>query len=58
MSGNTTHRKIRNHAGFTLIEIIVAVAIVAVMAGAITPLVFRQLVQAREDIAARLRSGA
>ena len=39
--------------GFTLIEIIVAVAIVAVLAGAITPLVFRELVQAREDATER-----
>lgn len=36
-------------AGFTLIEVIVAVAIVAVLAGAITPMVFRELMQARED---------
>lgn len=36
-------------AGFTLIEIIVAVAIVAVLAGAITPMVFNELMQARED---------
>ena len=39
--------------GFTLIEIIVAVAIVAVLAGAITPMVFRELVQAREDATER-----
>lgn len=38
-----------SRAGFTLIEIIVAVAIVAVLAGAITPMVFRELMQARED---------
>jgi len=38
-----------DRAGFTLIEIIVAVAIVAVLAGAITPMVFRELMQARED---------
>lgn len=36
-------------AGFTLIEVIVAVAIMAVLAGAITPMVFRELMAARED---------
>ncbi len=36
-------------AGFTLIEIIIAVAIVAVMAGAVTPLAFKELVRAREE---------
>ena len=35
--------------GFTLIEIIIAVAIVAILAGAITPMVFRELVEAREE---------
>jgi len=40
----------RHHRqGFTLIEVIVAVAIVAVMAGAITPVVFRQVNEARRD---------
>lgn len=39
--------------GFTLIEVIVAVAIVAVLAGAITPMVFRELMQAREDATVR-----
>ncbi len=38
-----------NWDGFTLIEIIIAVAIVAIMAGAITPLAFKQLVKAKED---------
>lgn len=42
-----------NRSGFTLIEIIVAVAIVAVLAGAITPLVFRELLQAREEATLR-----
>ncbi|MEZ4387278.1 MAG: type II secretion system protein GspG [Candidatus Krumholzibacteriia bacterium] len=40
-------------AGFTLIEVIVAVAIVAVLAGAITPMVFRELMQAREEATER-----
>ncbi len=35
--------------GFTLLEIIIAVAIIAVMAGALTPLVYRQLEAAREE---------
>ena len=35
--------------GFTLLEIVIAVAIIAVMAGAAAPLVFRQLEAARED---------
>jgi len=39
--------------GFTLIEVIVAVAIVAVLAGAITPMVFRELMQAREEATLR-----
>ena len=36
-------------AGFTLLEVVVAVAIVAVMAGAITPLVFQQLMEAKTE---------
>jgi general secretion pathway protein G len=39
----------QRRSGFTLIEVIVAVAIVVVLAGAITPMVFRELMQARED---------
>jgi general secretion pathway protein G len=42
-----------SRSGFTLIEVIVAVAIVAVLAGAITPMVFRELMQAREDATER-----
>lgn len=38
-----------NREGFTLIEIIVAMAILAILAGAITPLVFQELVSAREE---------
>jgi len=38
-----------DRGGFTLIEIIIAVAIVAILAGAITPLAFRELMSARED---------
>ncbi len=40
-------------AGFTLIEVIIAVAIVAVLAGAITPMVFNELMQAREEATER-----
>ncbi|MBN2170463.1 MAG: type II secretion system protein GspG [Candidatus Krumholzibacteriota bacterium] len=35
--------------GFTLIEVIIAVAIVAIMAGAIAPVAFRQVARARHD---------
>jgi len=35
--------------GFTLIEIIIAVAIVAILAGTVTPLAFREYMRARED---------
>ena len=38
-----------DRSGFTLIEIIIAVAIVAILAGAVTPLAFRELVKAREE---------
>lgn len=39
--------------GFTLVEIIVAVAIVAIMAAAITPLAYRELTRAREEATLR-----
>lgn len=35
--------------GFTLIEVVIAVAIVAIMVGTIAPLVFRKIDQAREE---------
>lgn len=35
--------------GFTLIEIIIAVAIVAILAGTITPLAFKEMIKAREE---------
>jgi len=35
--------------GFTLMEVIIAVAIVAIMAGAIAPVAFRQVARARHD---------
>lgn len=38
-----------NRQGFTLIEIIIAVAIVAIMAGTIAPLAFKEMISARED---------
>jgi general secretion pathway protein G len=39
----------RNSQGFTLLEIVIAVAIVALLAGATAPLVFKELQQAREE---------
>lgn len=47
VSGRNLRRPGRG--GFTLIEIIIAVAIVAIMAGALTPLVFKELIKAREE---------
>jgi len=38
-----------NRGGFTLVEIIVAVAIVAIMAGTIAPMAFREMIKAREE---------
>jgi general secretion pathway protein G len=35
--------------GFTLVEVVVAVAIVAILAAAVTPLAFREMSRARED---------
>jgi general secretion pathway protein G len=37
----------RRHSGFSLIEIVVALAIMSILAGAIVPVVFRQTTQAR-----------
>lgn len=39
----------RNNRGFTLLEIVIAIAIVALLAGAVTPLAFKELQRARED---------
>ncbi len=38
-----------NRGGFTLIEIIIAVAIVAILAGTVTPLAFKQMIKAKEE---------
>lgn len=43
----------RRAAGFTLIEIVVAIAILGILAGAVGPLVFRQLEAAREEATRR-----
>ncbi|MCB1150319.1 type II secretion system protein GspG [bacterium] len=42
-------RKPRDQRGFTLIEVVVAVAVVAILAGTIVPLAFKQMLRARED---------
>lgn len=39
----------RNAAGFSLMEIVIAVAVMAVLAGAVGPMVFRQLQRAKEE---------
>jgi len=39
--------------GFTLIEIVIAVAIVAIMAGSIAPFAFREITRTREDATSR-----
>jgi len=39
----------QNRKGFTLIEIVISIAIVAIMAGAIAPLAFKELVRSREE---------
>ncbi len=38
-----------DRGGFTLVEIIIAVAIVAILAGTITPLAFKEMIKAREE---------
>ncbi len=43
----------QSNRGFTLIEIILAVAVVAILAGAIAPLAFRQLQAAKEEATRR-----
>ncbi len=49
MRRDTRTRQTRGDDGFTLVEVIIAVAIVAIIAGAVTPMAFRELVRARED---------
>jgi len=49
---DTTTRDIDSggrRSGFTLIEIVIAVAIVAILAGSIAPMVFREIERAREE---------
>jgi len=46
-----------NRQGFTLMEIVIAVAIVAIMAGTIAPLAFREMISAREDATNRELAG-
>lgn len=46
-----------NRQGFTLIEIIIAVAIVSIMAGTLVPLAFREMISAREDATVRELEG-
>ncbi len=43
------HKTQGNHKGFTLIEIIIAIAIVAILAGTIAPMAFKEMIRAREE---------
>lgn len=45
----TMKNHMKNNRGFTLLEIIIAIAIIALMAGTITPLVFKEIQRAKED---------
>ncbi len=38
-----------DRGGFTLMEIIIAVAIVAILAGTIAPMAFKEMIKAREE---------
>jgi len=49
MHRTTSHSR----QGFTLIEIVIAVAIVAIMAGTIAPFAFREIARTREDATGR-----
>ncbi len=42
-------RRRHNRGGFTLLEIIIAITIIAIMAGAITPIVFNEFMAAKAD---------
>jgi len=42
-----------NRGGFTLIEIVIAVAIVAILAGTIAPMAFKEMIKAREEATSR-----
>jgi general secretion pathway protein G len=52
-SNNRSRGDTASRAGFTLIEIVVAVAIVAIMAGAVAPLAYREMTRAREEATLR-----
>lgn len=41
--------RLKNNQGFTLLEIVIAVAIIALLAGAVTPLAFKEIQRAKED---------
>ncbi len=49
MSKPGTRKISHDRGGFTLIEIVIAVAIMAILAGAIAPVAFRQIQRAREE---------
>ena len=42
-----------SRSGFTLLEVIIAIAIIGIMLGAVAPMAHRQLVAAREDATRR-----